>query len=60
MDPLIGRELEGRYRLLALLGEGAMGRVYRAERLDGSGLVAVKVLNEDCSEDSDQIGRAHV
>lgn len=53
MDPLIGRELEGRYRLLALLGEGAMGRVYRAERLDGSGLVAVKVLNEDCSEDSD-------
>jgi serine/threonine-protein kinase len=53
MDSLIGRELEGRYRLLAPLGEGAMGRVYRAERLDGSGLVAIKVLNEDCSENPD-------
>ncbi len=53
MDPLIGRELEGRYRLLAPLGEGAMGRVYRAERIDGSGLVAVKVLNENCSENQD-------
>lgn len=53
MDPLIGRELEGRYRLLAPLGEGAMGRVYRAERLDGTGQVAVKVLTEDCSENPD-------
>ncbi len=30
-----------------------MGRVYRAERLDGSGGVAVKVLNEDCSDNQD-------
>lgn len=53
MDPLIGRELEGRYRLIAPLGEGAMGRVYRAERIDGAGPVAVKVLNEDCSDNQD-------
>lgn len=53
MDTLIGRELEGRYRLVAELGQGAMGRVYRADRLDGSGAVAVKVLNEDCSEQPD-------
>ncbi len=53
MDPLIGVELDGRYRLHSEVGEGAMGRVYRAERLDGSGRVAVKVLNEDCSEQPD-------
>lgn len=53
MDPLIGVELDARYRLLTDVGEGAMGRVYRAERMDGSGLVAVKVLNEDCSEQPD-------
>jgi serine/threonine-protein kinase len=53
MDPLIGIELDGRYRLVALLGEGAMGRVYRADRLDGTGQVAVKVLNEDCTEQVD-------
>lgn len=53
MDPLIGRELESRYRLVARLGEGAMGRVYRADRMDGTGQVAVKVLNEDCTADAD-------
>ncbi|MGE0790267.1 MAG: protein kinase [Sandaracinaceae bacterium] len=53
MDPLIGLTLDDRVRLLSNLGEGAMGKVYRAERLDGSGLVAVKVLNEDCSEQPD-------
>lgn len=53
MDPLIGRELEGRYRLITSLGEGAMGRVYRGERVDGGGPIAVKVMNEDCSEQPD-------
>lgn len=53
MDPLIGTELDGRYRLLEAIGEGAMGRVYRAERMDGTGQVAVKVLNEDCTREPD-------
>jgi len=53
MDPLIGLELDGRYRLVGELGEGAMGKVYRADRLDGQGPVAVKVLNEDCSTEQD-------
>lgn len=34
----------GPYRLDALLGEGAMGVVYRARRLDDGSLVALKVL----------------
>ncbi|MGF1465040.1 MAG: serine/threonine-protein kinase [Sandaracinaceae bacterium] len=51
MDPLLGRELDGRYRLTAHLGQGAMGTVYRADRIDGGPPVAVKVLQEDCSDD---------
>ena len=30
-----------------------MGRVYRADRMDGTGQVAVKVLNEDCTGNAD-------
>lgn len=30
-----------------------MGRVYRADRMDGTGQVAIKVLNEDCTGNAD-------
>ncbi|HET9795094.1 MAG TPA: protein kinase [Thermoanaerobaculia bacterium] len=47
----------GPYRIEALAGEGAMGRVYRATdaRLDRS--VALKVLPEELVEDSDHLAR---
>ncbi|HSD88857.1 MAG TPA: protein kinase [Kofleriaceae bacterium] len=44
--------LDGKYRLGELLGRGGMGEVYQAERLDGGGEVAVKVLYAHlCSPD---------
>ncbi len=46
--------VSGRYELLELLGEGGMGRVYRA-RHDPSGLaVAVKTLRAEWRDDADR------
>ncbi|WP_375498226.1 Stk1 family PASTA domain-containing Ser/Thr kinase [uncultured Jatrophihabitans sp.] len=59
-DPLVGRKLEGRYRILDRVARGGMSTVYAAvdERLDR--LVAVKVMNAALSADpafSDRFAR---
>jgi serine/threonine protein kinase len=43
-DPLVGRVLSERYRVLQLIGEGGIGRVYLAEHLGTQREVALKVL----------------
>jgi serine/threonine-protein kinase len=43
---LTGAVLDGRYRVLGPVAEGAMGVVYRAERLKLGRIVAVKVLHD--------------
>jgi serine/threonine protein kinase len=43
---LIGAILDGRYRVIEPIAEGAMGVVYRAERVKLGRIVAIKVLHD--------------
>jgi hypothetical protein len=44
VDPLIGQTIEGRYRVLELVGRGGMGLVYRVEHLMMKKELALKLL----------------
>ena len=44
---LSGAILDGRYKVLEAIAEGAMGVVYRAERLKLGRIVAIKVLHDE-------------
>ena len=44
---LIGNTLGDRYRLIEVIGEGGMGRVYRAEQLATGKAVALKLLHPE-------------
>ncbi len=56
-DPLVGRRLEGRYRIEARIARGGMATVYRAldERLDR--MVAVKVMHAGLADDAQFLAR---
>jgi hypothetical protein len=58
--PVVGSVLQGRYRLLAMVGEGAMGSVYRAERLGIDRPVAVKFLHGVVARDPSFVQRFQV
>ncbi len=54
---LPGRLLAGRYRIVALLGRGGMGEVYRADNLTLGQPVALKFLPEQASQDETLLER---
>ena len=57
VDPLVGATLVDRYAIEELLGEGGMGRVYRARHVRMSRRFAVKVLFGELSGDPKVVAR---
>ena len=53
----IGSGLADRYRIDAVIGDGGMARVYRAEQLEGARPVAIKVLHASHSRDREAVLR---
>jgi len=60
-DPLIGKILLGRYRVVRVLGEGGMGKVYLAEQKMGTATrkVAIKTLHQELIADPQLVARFH-
>ena len=52
-DPLLGRVLNDKFRILEAIGAGGMGRVYKAMQSPLERLVALKVLNAQYSDSKD-------
>ena len=58
-DPLLGKTIRGKYRILKKLGAGGMGAVYLAEHLSISRKVALKVLQREFAMNDEFIKRFH-
>jgi serine/threonine protein kinase len=52
-DPLLGRLVNDRFKITALIARGGMGKVYRAEQAPLGRVCAVKVLNPNYSGEHD-------
>jgi serine/threonine protein kinase len=58
MEPIrAGTVVGGRYRVLALIGDGSMGAVYRVESLETRELLALKLLHPDLGRHPEIIAR---
>ena len=52
-DPLIGRTINDRFKVVALVARGGMGKVYRAEQAPLGRVCALKVLNPNYAGEND-------
>jgi serine/threonine-protein kinase len=60
-DPLLGRVLQGKYKIVKQVGEGGMGAVYVGEQMLGAKVrkVAIKTLHQHLSRDEKIRARFH-
>src|SRR5262249_28334859 len=56
-DRLIGETLDGRYRVVSVIGEGGMGTVYEVRHTTLDRRFALKVLRRDVAHDSELTAR---
>jgi len=56
-DPMIGRVIAGRYRLIEKLGQGGMGAVYKGQHVKINRLTAIKVLTSELVSNQEFIAR---
>jgi len=57
LDPLIGKVLDGRYRIERMLGEGGMGIVYKGVHTTLGKPLAIKVLRPEVSKNEEILQR---
>jgi serine/threonine-protein kinase len=56
-DPLLGRVIDKRYRVLEIIGRGGMGAVYKVEHVKMGKIMAMKVLHSDSASQKDMVRR---
>ncbi len=56
-DPLIGRVIDGRYRVQSRIGQGGMGAVYRVEHVAMGKVAAMKILHPSLSQEAEVVRR---
>ncbi len=56
-DPFIGTTLDDKFLILDHIGDGGMGKVYKAEQLSLNKIVAVKILNQELLGNDTQVKR---
>jgi len=56
-DPFVGKVIDGRYEILARIGEGGMGVVYKARQTSIDRVIAIKVLNAQMAADQTWVQR---
>ncbi|MGI5895652.1 MAG: Stk1 family PASTA domain-containing Ser/Thr kinase [Oscillospiraceae bacterium] len=57
MDKYVGKRLDGRYEITDLLGVGGMANVYKANDIKEGTVVAVKILKDEFSKNSEFLRR---